>query len=349
MLVVLLSVNRYYFAQPGNLIGIRNSVGIVLPHGPSMRHLVQGHATTFELDYSSELKGHRKQWYRALNKPHQGIAFYHLNSGNTTEIGSINTLYGYIDFPLIRRKKWVSYLKFGSGISYVQHRFERINNYRNVAIGSKLNMGFVFAYQVEHSFGKWRLGTGLSIVHSSSGAYRLPNLGLNTPSLDLTLKYQLNTIHTKTVIYNDSLDTHYHIDILFSSGIRSTDVLSDKKRMIHTLQIEGRRKSSFVFGFNGGVDVFYNQAIAYLDENIHSDRAIIQLGGKIGVDLILDNKTIFLQMGRYLINESDKAGYFYHRFGGRMTLGKRLIANFSLKTHFAKADYFEIGMGYKLK
>ncbi len=347
LLIIVMAAPGNCIAQSGNFIGMRSSIGFVLPHGSSMRHLVQGHAKTIELDFSSEIKGFDKQWYSSLSKPRQGIAFYHMNSGNTKEIGSISALYGYIDFPIFRSKSWLNYLKFGSGISYVQNHFDITQNYRNVAIGSSFNMGFVFAYHIERSFNKFRIGTGFSVVHSSSGAYRLPNLGLNTPSFDITLKYQVNSIRTKTVILNDSLDSNIHFDVLLSSGIRSTDVLNKRKRMVHTFQFDARKKNYHVFGYNGGIDVFYNEAIAFLDEDASTNSPIIQLGAKIGVDLILDNKTIYLQMGKYLLNESNKDGGFYHRFGGRMVIRERVIANFSLKTHFAKADYFEIGIGYR--
>ena len=40
-------------------------------------------------------------------------------------------------------------------------------------------------------------------------------------------------------------------------------------------------------------------------------------------------------------------GMFFNRIGLRYMLSKHPIANVTLLTHFAKADYFEWGMGYE--
>jgi hypothetical protein len=39
-------------------------------------------------------------------------------------------------------------------------------------------------------------------------------------------------------------------------------------------------------------------------------------------------------------------GALYHRFGLRYSFARSLYAQLTLKTHFAKADYGEIGIGY---
>jgi hypothetical protein len=42
-------------------------------------------------------------------------------------------------------------------------------------------------------------------------------------------------------------------------------------------------------------------------------------------------------------------GTLYHRAGLRYAIGKNFYAQLTLKTHFAKADYGEIGMGYVIR
>src|SRR5690554_7947740 len=50
---------------------------------------------------------------------------------------------------------------------------------------------------------------------------------------------------------------------------------------------------------------------------------------------------MFVAMGRYLYKPLYPAGMWYHKFGGRFQIIDKLWANISIKSHWAKADYFE--------
>jgi hypothetical protein len=55
---------------------------------------------------------------------------------------------------------------------------------------------------------------------------------------------------------------------------------------------------------------------------------------------------LIVQMGSYINPYYDGNGYLYHRIGIRAKVSQHLIANLSLKTHWAKADIVEFGLGY---
>ncbi|MEX2379302.1 MAG: hypothetical protein WD530_01050, partial [Vicingaceae bacterium] len=57
---------------------------------------------------------------------------------------------------------------------------------------------------------------------------------------------------------------------------------------------------------------------------------------------------VITQAGYYLKTENDELGNYYHLVGGRIALNNKLSGYFALKTHFAKAEYFTLGVNYKL-
>jgi len=346
-LVTFLFLSPYCFSQVDSSVGIRISEGFVIAHSPSMNHLKRGHTQTVELSYVSSSDG-RKEWHKLLNYPRQGVSFYHLNSGNQETIGSISSLYGYLDFPILSKKRFTNYFKFGSGVAYVQHRFDRTENFRNVAVGSSFNLGFVFANQFEYQWDKFRMGLGLSLVHASSGAFRIPNLGLNISSLDLTMSYRFKSKDRLLTVVGDSVNAKNHLNVFLTSGIRAVNAVSGPSHLIHTLQIEGVRQKSNLISYGAGFDLFYNEAVSILDLQLLSDDPIVQLGGKVLVNLHLDRAVLFVQAGGYLMTESKLNGPIYNRFGGRYFLDNGFSFNFSLKTHLSEADYFEAGFGYKI-
>jgi hypothetical protein len=54
-------------------------------------------------------------------------------------------------------------------------------------------------------------------------------------------------------------------------------------------------------------------------------------------------------MGYYIHDKFDADDELYHRLGMRYTFDNGLLLNFVLKTHWAKADYIEFGVGYNFK
>jgi hypothetical protein len=77
-------------------------------------------------------------------------------------------------------------------------------------------------------------------------------------------------------------------------------------------------------------------------------RDILQGGVKLGYVFQLDRLSFPIEFGTYFYRSAGNSDQFFHRIGLRYMLNKHLIANLTLLTHWAKADYFEFGIGYEL-
>jgi hypothetical protein len=60
----------------------------------------------------------------------------------------------------------------------------------------------------------------------------------------------------------------------------------------------------------------------------------------------LDKLTLVAGMGVYLKDRYDSDNEIYHRVGMRYQCDNGLLLNVVLKSHWAKADYAEWGIGY---
>jgi hypothetical protein len=99
----------------------------------------------------------------------------------------------------------------------------------------------------------------------------------------------------------------------------------------------------------GGLDAVYNQSI--IDEKLgdFASRDNFQVGVYGAYVLPIHKLQLLLGMGGYIINPVNPNGSVYHRFGTRFKIGKNLYANITIKSHWAKADYFEYGIIYRWK
>lgn len=69
-------------------------------------------------------------------------------------------------------------------------------------------------------------------------------------------------------------------------------------------------------------------------------------GITLDYELLLGRLSIPMEMGFYIPDGFNYDGFFFHRFGWRYKLTDKWRASLTLKTHFAKADYIEWGLGY---
>jgi hypothetical protein len=101
------------------------------------------------------------------------------------------------------------------------------------------------------------------------------------------------------------------------------------------------------------MDVLFDSSIIPLVEQrtneVITARQAIQVGALLSYSLFFDRFAIKIQQGYYVVDGQRLNGSLYHRFGLRYALGGNFYAQLTLKTHFAKADYGEFGIGYTLR
>jgi hypothetical protein len=76
---------------------------------------------------------------------------------------------------------------------------------------------------------------------------------------------------------------------------------------------------------------------------------VIRPGIHIGHQLEFSKLTVATQIGYYIYAKDKSDGPIYSRFALRYKLNSKLLLNLALKTHYAKADFIEWGVGYILK
>jgi len=108
-------------------------------------------------------------------------------------------------------------------------------------------------------------------------------------------------------------------------------------------------KSAFGLGFDGFYDSSLRSIIQQRTDELVTPIHVMQLGAVFSYSLFFDRVSLKIQQGYYLVDAWKLNGSFYHRVGLRYSIGKHIYAQLTLKTHFAKADYGELGVGYVIR
>ena len=325
---------NYRFELEGNI-----GFGRLMAHRPIMQQLVVRNSIQSEITLNVNTNG-KKAYHMAYLWPTFGVTLNVNNSGNAAAIGNIYSSYGFVSLP-VTKNKFPLIFKIGLGIAWVENTFDIQNNFQSLAIGSHLNANVNLRFEKEFEIHKNQiLNVGLGLNHVSNGAFKTPNLGLNF--LALHLGYQLGIVNqlkdtNNTTNYNKG--SYY---MLFnSSAFKENNTPFMNKFYINetTLQYGYRKglKSSFI----AGSDIIINPSL------IEFTGKKWQIGCFAGHLLHLDQLKIGFLIGSYIYNKKDNSEFLYTKIFTEYDLNDKLTARLVLKSHFAKADFFSLGIGYK--
>jgi hypothetical protein len=324
-------------------------VGYLMPHRSTMAHLVRHHAFGAELSAVLQTNG-EKQWHHDFNFPEISLGLFYGDLGNREILGHAVGLTGGIYLPFFKKNGWSLGTDLEVGLGYVTKHYDVETNPKNNAIGSHVNCIVGFGLQFEKKFVQHALGLKVSMTHLSNGAFRLPNLGVNLPFVALNYTYYIKPLKT----YNEA--TVQREGQAMKTWEFYTQLIGSAKQIYPTggstygvlaLTNYTHYKAKNKCILEAGVDVIYNESIVKYNQGDHGKEKNLQVGLYGAYVLPIHRFQILLGMGRYLHNPLDPAGMWYHKFGSRFQILDRLWANISIKSHWAKADYFEYGLTFR--
>ncbi|MBK5286580.1 MAG: acyloxyacyl hydrolase [Bacteroidia bacterium] len=333
----------------------RMHYGFVIAHRPKVGHLVTGHTRGVQLNIGKQTGKVIKEqdWHNIYNYPQTGITLLYLDFANPEHLGYAFGALAFADLPLIRNKNFSLSLNIASGIGYLTKKYETETNHKNTVTGSNLNGAVQIFFQTSYRLSQstdFRMALGLT--HFSNGSYTTPNLGINNASLSSGIIFYFDTsrsVAKKKVM--PSPDKKISYELIAAGSPKEIYPPHGQKYAAWTLSAEAVKPFTHKYHLGIGIDFLYDLSInARLShdsiiDNVVSNR--IRSGIFLSNEFIFSNLTVLLQMGTYLYYPFKDDGSVYHRIGFRYLLSKHMFVNLTLRTHYARADNNEFGLGYK--
>ncbi len=334
----------------GYSIGVRGHYGFIAPHYGSMKYLIQQHAWEGEIVVSKQTNG-KKAWQRSHEYPLIEYSFMHLNPGSPDYLGNVEILMVRLNYAKGKSKFFKNCITMGAGLAYVNKPFDRIENHKNIAIGSHINLAVNFQYLARfHIHPNFDLDAGIEILHLSNTLMKSPNLGINLPLLTLGLHYKVP--YDEADYNRDSIpDKKKNIfSVAGAFGIKENIIPGGKKYTAYSLWGDYSRVIHHNWAVGGGIDLFYDNTIKYTKEQAgetHNNTTdIARMGIHGGFEMLLHKLSFFQHVGYYLHNTRKRDKNIYNRSGIRYRFNDHLFCYIALKAHVTKADYSEFGLGY---
>ena len=130
-------------------LGVNAHLGWNLPEYQFISFYTNDYIRSIDVNLTKEATG-KNEWERLFNYPSCGISLFYSSLGNDDLFGRELALTYFFKVDLINREKFNFYNRTGIGLSYVSQKFDLVDNYRNVAVGSNGNIHFTMRWGTDY-------------------------------------------------------------------------------------------------------------------------------------------------------------------------------------------------------
>lgn len=326
----------------------RITYGFLIAHRVALMPLQQQHLYSAEASFFKTTSGEH-EWETGFLYPEKGIHVAWIQPGSPEKLGNAFAVYPYLDFPLYEKTDQRFWLRYGMGLGYIQHVFDPVTNYTNSAIGSHLNgvihIGLSFRKNVDaHTV--FSIGAGMT--HFSNGSFRMPNLGINLPAATVGINRYFGSCDKKISGPENDTVRSGSLAVFAAGGLK--EIYPALGPRYHTVTISSTYffPSSHKSDLGLGLDLFYDNSLSVKngrETGDYSKSADYRPGIYGAYQLRIASLGLLFNMGFYPYTAYKNDGFFYHRIGLRYYF-KNLFLCINLKTHYARADFIEWGLGW---
>lgn len=331
--------------------------GSVVLHNPDISHLITNHPGGLILGFNRKTYG-SQEWEQLYNYPDYGASFVYQEMNNET-LGRNFGLYAHYNFYFFKRNMQ---FRVGQGVAYTTNPYDKETNFRNNAYGSDFMSStyLMLNYHKENIFKGLGFKAGISLIHYSNANFRAPNTSTNTFAFNAGLIYDLDG--GEEIVYipkseKKKVTEPVRYNFALRGGLNESDVVDLGQYGFFILSAYADKRLGRVSAIQLGTDVFFSnflkelirfQSIAFPENNVSADDDFKRVGLFLGHELFINRTSVVTQLGYYVYYPFDFEGRVYNRIGLKRYFGDKIFGAITLKSHGAKAEAVEFGIGVRL-
>ncbi len=351
---------QHSFQAPNLMFEARSNYGFLIAHHLEME-IFNKHLPSFEISLARSTYG-KHQWETLYQYPVTGLTYWNGWLGDRETLGKAHAVMPYISFPIIKHDKTELSFRLAAGLGYLTKRFDRIENYKYIAIGSHLNaaINLMFEYRwkpVNHL----QVFGGIQLMHFSNGSIKTPNFGLNIPSLTGGLALRINKENPyikraiRPALTMFEFDGRQFLEVRISTAIGIKDigevtserynVVAGSVGVLKNIGYKGKVGLGFDFSYDGS-DARY---VGVKGVDYKSNLQLVKPGVALMYEVVLSRLSFPFALGFYTGGKYKNEGISYYKLGLQYIVHRNFFTSLTLKTHYARADYVAFGIGYRFK
>lgn len=331
--------------------------GTILEHNPDIAHLITDHPTGFILSYNKKTYG-LNAWESRFNYPDWGFSFIYQDMKNPV-LGENYGVYAHYNFYFLKRNL---NLRIGQGIAYNTNPYDKEINFKNNAYGSHLlsTTYLMLNYKRENIFKGFGVQAGVSVIHYSNANFKAPNTSTNSFVFNLGTTYLFDHENEPEYILSTEdkkFTEKIKYNLAFRTGVNESDIIGVGQFPFYIISAYADKRLNRKSAIQVGADVFFSKfleeliyyySVAFPELGVSGDEDWKRVGVFVGHELFVNKMSIITQLGYYVYYPYDFEGRVYNRIGLKRYVGDTFYGAITLKSHGAKAEAVEFGIGVRL-
>jgi hypothetical protein len=297
------------------------------------------------------------------NYPLIGVSYWYSGLGGTKPLGAAHAIFPFINFPLLGTRDINLYFRLGVGLGYLTRKYDRYDNFENIAIGSHLNGAVNLLIEARIRLGRrFMAAGGLSWMHFSNGAIKQPNYGINIPGANLALAYRLSRenpylkkkLLPELIPFEFDGKRYLQLDLNAAFGLKDLQATLGDGNQYLVAEVFGNLlwpvsyKSRFGFGFDLSYDGADGKQLEIRGIEYNQQINLVKTGITGSYELAFSRMAIMLNLGIKVTGADKRDGTFYEKLALRFGFTENIFGSLNLKAYYGKADYITLGLGYRI-
>ncbi len=342
--------------QESSYFDVNYFKGNVALHNDDILHLITGHPEGIILSWNKKTFGHN-DWEQRFGYPDYGVSFAYQNLKNDV-LGNNYSLYVHYNFYLFKRNLM---FRIGQGLAFTTNPYDKISNHKNIAFGTSIMSStyMMLQYKKERIIDRFGLQAGFSLIHYSNANVKAPNTSVNSITLSVGVTYSLSNEESEflNTLSKEKYTQPIKYNLAFRSGINESDVVGSGQFPFYVFSAYADKRINHKSALQLGADVFFSnflkeyikyRHVSFPEDNEDGKADYKRVGVFAGHELFINKMSLLTQLGYYVYYPYDFEGQMYFRVGLKRYFGDKWFGALTLKSHGAKAEAVEFGIGIRL-
>lgn len=333
------------------ILGLKTHYGFIIPHYKSLKSISATHPWGIEFDAAGLLLSN-KAWSNCNCYGRVGASVVYFNYGNPAVLGSSYNLILFGEPYLGFRKKLHMSLRGGIGFTYLTRVYDEVSNPENVFYSSPLSFILQFQLSANYRMNEYlRFKLTGNYNHISNGGARMPNKGMNFPTVSAGMEYFFNARplepwpKSKGLLENDPLIYAR----IFSSitTVPADSLFPDVRKMIAGLEGGVMKGVSNINALGIGMEFSFDGSFREKSERSGTRYSPFIFAPALGHAFIFGKFSFTQQFAWYAYRPFPENDYkFFQRYAIYYQAGKIISIGFSLKAHAQVAEIMDVRAGF---
>jgi len=336
------STNHYSF-------GIQAHYGFIIPHSAAIASISKTKPYGFEISFNN-LKTSYDSWgiFNRFNT--SGIQFNYFNFQNTEILGSAYLLTVFTEPVLCQGDRFRFSIKGGAGASYHTEIFRYGENEVNRFFSTRISYPLYLSARIKYKISNNTYLTLSGVYnHISNGAMRIPNYGMNFPTVSAGLEYFVREIPKLDILYSpmrNKKEQGRYVILQVLTGYKAVwgvDTWTYGFTARYSWQLRTR------YALNAGTELIVDGGVKKRIEidGLDLDNKRFAITG--GQDFLL-GKAVFTQyLGVYVYSPYKAKHPVYQKYELSYKILPQIMVGVYLKAHTSDAELFGFSANYILR